>query len=200
MTQSCRIFIAVTVPDNTREVLLETVETLKSLGVSGVRWTSKDAIHLTLKFLGNVEKWRIKSILHRLDEVALCMAPFHLRLGHLHTFPPGKLVRILWAGIEGNLDALLFLQDSIEEEMVDLELPKDKRNSVPHITLGRVKNNGTSKQRKRIRDVVDRLKAAGKANWEVKWIDVMESQLFPSGAVYHKLGQIRLSFLLKKRN
>ena len=118
MSQPLRIFIVVTLPDNVRDVLQETIETLKSYGISGVCWTSKEHIHLTVKFLGNVGKRVLPSVLHRLNEVVLDMVPFHLRLGHLNTFPKGKLARIIWTGIDGNLDPLLFLQDSIQEEMV----------------------------------------------------------------------------------
>ena len=198
MSQPLRIFIVVTLPDNVRDVLQETIETLKSYGISGVRWTSKEHIHLTVKFLGNVEKRVLPSILHRFNEVTLDMVPFHLRLGHLNTFPKGKLARIIWTGIDGNLDPLLFLEDSIQEEMVNLGFRKESRSSLPHITLGRVKYNGTSKQRECVRKVVDILKIHGKAYWEVESIDVMESKLFHSGSVYHKLAQIRLGSLLKK--
>lgn len=198
MSQPLRIFIAVTLPTNVRDVLQETIEALKSYGISGVRWTSKEHIHLTVKFLGNVKKWVLPSVLHRLNEVVLDTGPFHLKLEHLHTFPKGKSARIVWTGIDGNLDALLFLQDSIQEEMVNLGFRKDSRNSLPHITLGRVNYNGTAKQRECIRRGVDILKIPGKAYWEVESIDVMESKLFHSGAAYYKLAQIRLGSLLKK--
>lgn len=198
MSQPLRVFIAITLPDNVRDVLQETIEALKSHGIFGVRWARKEHVHLTVKFLGNVEKEALPSVLHRLNEVGLDTNPFDLKLGHLHAFPKGKLSRIVWTGIDGNLDALLFLQDSIQEEMVNLGFRKESRNSLPHITLGRVKYNGTAKQREYMCRGVDVLKILGKAYWGVESIDVMESKLFRSGAVYHKLAQIRLGSLLKK--
>ena len=192
MSQTLRAFIAVHVPDQAKRVLLDAVEGLKGQGISGVRWTRPEGIHLTLKFLGNVEEAMVGPILQGIGDAAQGAAPFHLQLGEVGTFPSGSRARVLWVGLEGDLQVLQVLQERVEQQMERLGLPREERGFVPHLTLGRVQERAAGRQRERMGQAIASLNLEEKTAWRVESVSLVRSELHPSGAVYHELGQISL--------
>src|SRR5690554_3003339 len=130
-----RLFIALSLPDEVRE-------RLSSLGggVPGARWVAPENLHLTLRFLGEVDNGLARDIddaLHQVDA-----PPFELILSGLGAFTEGKrTITALWAGIETN-DALARLQAKVEQAAIRAGLPPERRKFKPHVTLarGRIEN------------------------------------------------------------
>ena len=100
---------------------------------------------------------------------------------------------MLWAGTGGDLDALSALQQASEEAINGLGYPPEQRPFRPHITLGRPRRVLSDAQRGRIGEVVSRLAPPSPVRWQVQGVDVMRSELHPSGARYTILGSIPLN-------
>lgn len=125
-----RLFVALPLPEDTRERLAGL-----GFGLKGVRWVPPENLHITLRFIGEVEEGLAREI----DAALLDLrAPaFSLGLSGLGLFGTGAKMRILWAGVEKS-PALLTLRGRIEAALRPLGLAPDGRNYSPHITLARL--------------------------------------------------------------
>jgi 2'-5' RNA ligase len=127
-----RLFAALTLPDAVRERL-----SLVRAPLPDARWVPPENMHITLRFIGEVEPPVATEIDTALSRIA---APaFDIRLTELGIFGSRGRVRTLWAGIEKN-DALLRLQAKIEAASVQAGLAPEGRKFHPHVTLARCKN------------------------------------------------------------
>ncbi len=174
-----RIFVAVGISDDARQQLIDAVDRIRSQVPDGIQWASPAGMHLTLKFLGNIP--------------ASGVNPFQLSLSGLGMFPNHRKPRVLWAGVQGNLDALSSLQQSAENAINALGYSPEQRPFRPHITLGRPRRSVSDSQLGRIGRVVSGVASPEAVSWKVRSIDVMQSELHPSGARYTILGSVELS-------
>ncbi len=125
-----RLFVAVQIPEKMRERLVA----LQG-GVPGARWANSEQMHLTLRFIGEVDD----HVAHDIDDaLAGIRAPaFTLELAGIGEFG-GKTPRALWAGVRPN-EALLHLQRKIETALQRIGLPAETRKFSAHVTLARMK-------------------------------------------------------------
>jgi 2'-5' RNA ligase len=132
-----RLFIAIDLPDDWRRILSEPEQSIGWLG-RGVKWVEPRGMHLTLKFLGEVDEKLLPGI--HTGTIAACSdaAPFTIRLRGTGVFPNAKRPRVYWAGIEGP-SSLLQLQARVDSEMQRLGFPAEEREFRPHLTLARIK-------------------------------------------------------------
>jgi len=103
-----------------------------------VRWTGNEGLHLTLKFYGSVPDDQLPLISRALATSAEDCGPIPLTCSGLGHFPPGRMVQVIWAGVDAP-GALELLQDRIERASEALGFPLEGRPFRPHVTLGRVK-------------------------------------------------------------
>lgn len=127
-----RLFVAIDVPDDVRGQL----EALCS-GVPGARWVGTDQLHLTLRFIGEVDGALFRDVMEGLGDVEV--PAFDLALKGVGHFPPRGHAKVLWAGITPN-PALKRLRDKVEGALVRLGLDPEERKFSPHITLARFRN------------------------------------------------------------
>jgi 2'-5' RNA ligase len=127
-----RLFTGIALPDSIKTNLLEIC-----FGIPGARWETEDKLHLSLRFIGDVEGQTFKDIQTQLGEIKF--APFSLQIKGTGIFPPRGDPRILWAGIEEN-EKLRILQRKVENVLVrQVGLKPEGRKYFPHITLARLK-------------------------------------------------------------
>lgn len=125
-----RLFVGIPLPVEVRERLA-----LMSGGVPGARWTTTDNFHLTVRFIGEVDRHGYDDVIAALGHVR---APgFELALGHVDHFGKGTKARVLWIGVEKN-PALLYLHDRVESALVRAGLEPEVRKYSPHVTLARL--------------------------------------------------------------
>lgn len=126
-----RLFIALSLPDEVRERL-----SLLANGLPGARWVAPESLHLTLRFVGELDGRQA----HDLDDMlsTLDLPEFELTLRGLGTFDEGRRLRSLWVGIEPN-EALMRLQAKVETAVQRAGLPAERRKFKPHVTLARFK-------------------------------------------------------------
>ena len=195
MTQSegtMRAFIALHIPQAAISVLNETIQRLGDRVPDGVRWVNPSGIHLTLKFLGNVVPAQADEVLEAMRRPATSVAPFWINLNGLGTFPNEIKPRIVWAGIQGDLDSLLELQEKLEEAMWGLGFARERRPFSAHLTLGRVKEQVSNCIRRRIAAGLEGTALGPGEPWLVEAVYLVQSQLAPGGATYSNLGSARL--------
>jgi len=182
-----RTFICIELPSDIKGRIAELQQDLKKFG-RGVRWSRPDGIHLTLKFLGDVESDKMKEIGERVAVACKGIAPFHIELAQLGAFPNFKRPRVFWLGADEKGGFLARLQKATESQLSEIGFPKEARDFSPHLTIGRVKSG----------DGLDALcKALQNERIEpmpfvVKQVVVMQSQLRPSGPLYTPLNVINL--------
>jgi 2'-5' RNA ligase len=119
------------------------------------------------------------------------MPSFQIQLSGLGVFPNPARTQVVWAGITGDMDRLSQLQKNIEVEMEKHGFPREKRAFSPHLTLARVRNQATSDEKKRLGDLVAGTPVTG-STMPVDSVNLMKSQLTKQGALYTRLGSIRL--------
>ena len=187
-----RVFVAVGISEAAREQLIDAVERIRQDIPQGIQWANPDGMHLTLKFLGNIPSASVEPLLECLKPVASEAKPFPLQLDGLGMFPNRRKPRVLWAGVGGDLDALARLQQASEGAITALGYPPEQRPFRPHVTLGRPRRSVSDAQLARIGAVVSALAPPSPIGWQVESVDVMRSELHPSGARYTVLGSAPL--------
>ncbi len=127
-----RLFIAVSIPT-------AITAGIAGLGrsIPGARPVPVEQMHLTLKFIGEVEGSRILDIRGALSEIS--RPQFTLGLRGVGVFPPRGIPRVLWAGV-APLDELIALRQVIEKKLAEIAIPREKQKYSPHLTLARLNN------------------------------------------------------------
>ena len=166
-----RLFVALALPDRVAESLLA----LQS-GVPGARWMTREQLHLTLRFIGEVDERDANAIDEALQSIS---APcFTLVLKGVGEFG-GRNPRALWAGVSGD-GALVHLQRKIESAIQRLGLPAEERKFTPHVTLARLRAASPGRVIDFLRDHA--LYASG--SFEVDQFVLYSSTTTPNGSIY----------------
>ncbi len=128
-----RLFIAIDIPETIRKEV-------QGMGrsIPNARPVPGDQLHLTLKFIGEVEGSKFLDIQEILEKIT--QPKFSLCLKGVDTFPPRGTPRILWAGVEPVKSAIA-LRNSIERELAAINIPREKKKYTPHLTLARLRNS-----------------------------------------------------------
>ena len=150
MAARMRLFIAIDVPEAVRDALVGAQHSLRERASARLRWTRPDAMHLTLKFLGDVDAARVPSLSRVVAGVAARHHPFGLSVSRLGAFPGGRRLQVVWAGIEGDLQALGALRDALESELAAEGYAAEARAFRPHVTLGRTRDGMRPDEAERI--------------------------------------------------
>ena len=125
-----RLFIALSLPDG----VIARLAILCS-GIPGANWVAPENMHITLRFIGEVDEptaEEINYVLSQLDEEA-----FSLEIGGLDIFGRGSHPHALWVAVKPS-PKLLHLQSKIESTLVRAGLPPEGRKFTPHVTLARL--------------------------------------------------------------
>ena len=188
--ETVRVFVALDLPLHAKDVLRETVRKLADALPAGIRWVDPSGIHLTLKFLGDVDAGRVDSLLAAMEQAACEFesSSFPLGLSGLGVFPNAREPRVLWAGVDGDLAALGRLQTLVDEALSELGFARERRPFRPHLTLGRVRDQVSPTERRRIGEVMGQARLAGGQSWEAREMHLIRSTLTPNGAIYDSIG------------
>ena len=187
MTQKIRTFIAIDIPGSIREKIAGFQAELKR-HKADVKWVRPGGIHITLKFLGNVEEQKIDEIEQAVRNAVEGLNAFTLSVGGSGVFPNDRRPRVLWVGVKEGSSILVQLAERIENECAHLGFEKEKRKYSAHLTLGRVRSQ------KGIGSIIEVMKTMGfeGESFKVSEILLMKSDLKPTGAVYTVLKRIKL--------
>ena len=190
MTQpnnAMRVFVSVQVPADAKRELGKLIDRLALEYSREVRWVALEGIHLTMKFLGDVEPSRISDAVEAMSCAAHAIAPFRIQLSGLGTFPNARRPRVFWAGVAGDLGPMQELQQRVEDSMAGLGFVRDERPFNPHLTLGRVRDQASDTERRRIGAAFSRQALGTLDPWLVEEVYLVQSHLGPKGATYSDL-------------
>ena len=104
-----------------------------------VRWARRENLHITLKFLGDVDRDRISDVRAAMEEVAEVCGSLNLSLGSNGCFPGDRTPRALWTGVGGDVRRLRGMVTMLEGALARRGFEKETREVTFHITVGRVR-------------------------------------------------------------
>jgi 2'-5' RNA ligase len=190
--ETVRSFVAIELPEELKQELVEIVDRLSAGGQPGVRWVDPRGIHLTLKFLGDVAVDGLGDVAGALREAAREILRFRLAVGGLGVFPNPRRVRVAWVGVSGELDVLERLQQRVESALAPLGFAGESRGFTPHLTLARVRDRVSSEERQRFGQFMEGACFEARHGIEVNAVHLMKSQLTSRGAIHSRISSVEL--------
>ncbi|HIJ56839.1 MAG TPA: RNA 2',3'-cyclic phosphodiesterase [Deltaproteobacteria bacterium] len=189
MSNTIRAFIAIELPEAVRSSIEMIQNRLKSLDLP-LRWVRLENIHLTMKFLGDIDEIEIENIESSLQDSVKKQAPLTLSAKGVGVFPGISRPRVLWVGIHDHETGLTGLQESIEERLHRIGYSKERRPFRGHLTIGRAKGYVDEKK---LKEAVDSFRGFESPPFTVNEFFMFRSVLKPGGAEYMKLIHIPLA-------
>ncbi len=179
-----RAFIAVDLPENIRESLVQVEKQLDS-DAAKIKWVEKDNLHLTVKFLGEISDEQAEKIKHALSKIKFEQQT--VSISETGVFPSEDYIKVIWVGIRPN-EQIIELHKNIESALTGLGIKKDTRKFEAHITLGRVR---FVKDKPRL---VKSIKSADVKTDEftISSFKLKKSTLTEKGPIYEDIKKIRL--------
>jgi len=166
-----RLFVAIRPPAAVRALLLGAMG-----GVSGARWQSDEQLHLTLRFIGEVDRHRAADIHAALGSIR--QAPFEIALNGIGHFERRGAPDAVWAGVAPH-EPLHALHKKIDAALARVGVEPDQRAFLPHITLARL-NRGAGP----VGNLLEQSGGLTSAPFTIDRFALFESDLTPDGAVY----------------
>lgn len=191
--EQLRCFVAIELPAEVSAGLADLRTQLERPSQHYVKWVRPDGIHLTLKFLGNIQAGRQVDVSRAIERSVEGSPPLHLEVSGLGGFPSLRQPRVLWVAVSGDVEQLEALQRKIDDALADLGFPREERRFVPHLTLARVREGASPKERKALGEVAMPLRETRPYPLVATSVSLMRSQLTAAGAVYTCLSRARLS-------
>jgi len=188
VSESLRLFLALDLPPEVRSALEEVQRGLKGTGAD-VRWVRIASIHLTLKFLGQVEAGAVEEIRRAVEPAASACPVLSLHPAGAGVFPGPRSPRVVWIGLEGDLERLGALAGEVDLALAGLGFQAEKRPFQPHLTLGRVRSG---RHKAGLMEGVLSLAGFRGPEFQARELILFRSELNPAGAVYTALERIPL--------
>jgi len=185
-----RTFIAVESSPEVREAAGRLVQQWERLS-RDVKWVEPENMHLTLKFLGDVDSEQIPSVTEAVRKAAAECRPFELEIRGTGAFPSLRRPNVFWLGVGQGAELLGILAQKVERTLEPLGFRPEDRPFHGHLTLGRVRRGGGQ-----LAALLERLRKEQdfQAGWvSVRQITLFSSQLTPQGPIYTPLDHAPLA-------
>jgi len=187
--ESIRAFIAIPLPGDVKAQAREIQTQFRDTGLR-LRWVKPHGIHLTLKFLGDIDRTQVPVVETVLQVAAGTSPPLNLAAKGIGVFPTVKKARVLWMGVAGDTPALHTFYGRLETQLETLGFKPEKRRFNAHLTLARAKGRLDPAR------LVGAMEAIGRfepIRFEAREVVLYRSELKPDGAVYTKLAAVSFS-------
>ena len=175
-----RLFVAIRPPAAIRAILLGAMG-----GISGARWQDEDQLHLTLRFIGEVDRHLAGDVHAALGAVR--QAPFEIALNGIGAFDRRGWPDAVWAGVSPH-EPLKALHQRIDAALRRVGVAPDQRAFLPHITLARLKRRSGT-----LSNLLEQSGGLASPPFKVDHFALYESALTPDGAVYSLVERYKLS-------
>lgn len=185
-----RLFVAISLPDGVKDEIEKTQRELRAaLPGNFVRWTKREQLHLTLKFLGNVVETRIAELSNMLRAACFNFTALQLRAERIGFFPDLRFPRVVWVGVHDSKDVLALLQNAIDATVKSFTNEPSEKKFTGHVTLGRIpriKRTEAEALKKVALGLTDRFLG----EWVADKVELIRSELSSSGSHYTILANI----------
>ena len=141
MKQKIRTFVAVEIDPAVRDCAAKLMDQFRA-AAADVKWVEPSNLHLTLKFLGDVDSREIHEACQAVQEAVGDLAPFEFQLRGAGAFPNANRPRTVWLGVGEGCEQLVALNERIEPPLEKLGFRREARRYQPHLTIGRVRRGG----------------------------------------------------------
>ena len=176
-----RSFLAFELPHDVREKVTKISGEVKITGLNA-RWIKPGNIHLTVIFMGNMDEKDIPDIISAIDNVTCGYKTFDISLGGMGLFPDIRRPRVIWLGLNGDIDRLSSLRDDLQKPLESFGIKQEKRPFKPHLTLGRFRK--PVKDRALLKKVIEEYRDIREPEGKLQELVLFKSELNPGGAVY----------------
>ena len=183
-----RTFIALEISDVIRNQITLIQKQLANKGAE-VKWSKKENIHLTLKFMGEIDDKKHVKIIEAIDSVGENTRRLKLFLTELGMFPNEFRPTVIWVGIGGEVEELRQMAERCDYYLTANGFEIEKIYFNPHITIGRIKK---LTNKKRFISEVNSIKM-GRTKFEVENLHVVKSDLKSTGVIYTNLHSIHFN-------
>ncbi len=184
-----RLFFALTLPQEVIACLAKIQRDMRQ-AIPDIHSLSVPApanMHLTLEFLGEIPPDRLPDLSAAAQQAVARCTPFDAQLQGAGAFPSLERAAVLWCGVGSGREAIIDLQASLRRALQARRVKTERRRYQPHVTLARVRKPVSA-------EIIGRTLAhcVPSPVWQVKEIELIESQLLPSGARYTRLERFPL--------
>lgn len=187
-----RVFCAVELPEKVRARAAERITLLREkVGDVRASWERTEKMHITLKFLGEIESGLIASLSGCAERAARGIEPFELRIEGAGAFPPRGTPRVLWLGVIDAAGGLASLHQALEDECGHAGFARSEKSFHPHLTIARLRHPTGAHRLASLHQGLE----FKSAPFPVAGLIVLRSELGPRGSSYteisrHSLGAI----------
>ena len=193
-SEPIRAFIAVELPPSLRLALVREVDGLRSnLGDTALRWVRPEAVHLTLRFLGESTPEKLGEVGEIMTKVCGRHPPLTAQVGGLGRFPGGSRPRVIWVGVQESSGGLTAVQAELEMRIAKLGYATEERSFHPHLTLARVRREVSPSGLRRLSEQLDHMQVGGLGQLDISHLSLVRSQLGAGGASYSRLKWVELT-------
>jgi 2'-5' RNA ligase len=189
-----RAFVAVLLSEQSRRAVTAQINRLRPLS-KAVTWVPPGNLHITLRFLGDQTEEQLAEVTAALQEAAEGVSPFTLRLRGLGAFPGVENPRTIWIGVSDGAPEVKHLQARVSEALDRRGVPSEPGVWRAHVTIGRIPTHKRWR-REGIAEIRSGLIRGGATTFgssSITSIDLMRSDLLPSGARYSGICSVPLS-------
>lgn len=179
-----RSFLALDPPEEVLREITAVQNRLRKLIEGDIRWVRPEGIHLTFKFFGDVSVDDVANIATVVEKAVEGERPFSLSIGGAGVFPDPHRPRVIWLGMNGDVERLLVFQKGLDQALLQIGFPREERPFRPHLTLGRIK---TSKGLIGLAQALEAGEEYTAGRFIASGLSLMQSELTPRGAIYTKL-------------
>jgi len=178
-----RTFIAIELPEPILAAIAMLSDRLRA-SHARVTWVKPENMHLTLRFLGEIDDENIRRLNTILSDAYRCMIPFTLSVRGAGAFPNMRRPNVIWVGVESPGQSIEMAHLAAESAARAIGLPPEERAFHPHLTLVRIKD---PREAPPIIDCLDRENDFNAGDFTVKSVSLFSSRLTPHGPVYQRL-------------
>jgi len=179
-----RSFLAFEQPEEIRGIIDEVSVALGKSHLDA-RWVKPGNIHLTVVFLGSVPAEDLDAMEQPIHEICSGSSSFSIALKGLGCFPHARSPRVIWIGLEGEIERMAGFRDSLQERLVPFGIKEEKRPFRPHLTLGRF--NSFRRTDRELEEILERYRDLASPVCPLEELVLFKSDLRRSGSIYTKM-------------
>ncbi len=175
-----RCFIAIELPEDVKAKIFHEFETLKKKNLFGGKYTEKESLHITLRFLGELTSEKINEVKEKIKDIDF--PKFICEIGKSGFFDNEKKINVIW--VEAISKYLEQLENKVSEKFP--EFPRERGKFLPHITIARVEYINDRK------GLIENIRNIHLKNtrFEVEKMTLMKSEMSRSGIKYKYLDSV----------
>ena len=178
-----RCFIAIEIPDELKARIEKYISSLKQISPK-IKWIKSTNLHITLKFLGEIQQDLLKQVQNELHDVTKIVNPFSMSVKNTGFFPNQFKPKVVWLGLQNDTKNSVFkLHEWIDNKLEPIGFKREKRRFSPHLTIGRIKFPDNIQE---LTKYINQYEFES-CQFNVDQVVLMKSELKPFGAIYSKI-------------